>query len=474
MRNNHDSLSRREREPLEVWWEAIGSCDAEAQPLITELPEAGLSCYSALASARGPGLLFIRQWSHALCARVRERSHGGTDRVIVVAMPGVPLPHGAAWDLMDAGAADVVQLVDPIVTAESIAARFRRWAEIERLLDSQLVRNNLAGSNAAWCDVLRQIVHVARFSALPVLIGGESGTGKELVARLIHALDGREEKKELVILDCSSVVPELSGSEFFGHERGAYTGAAQARDGAFALANDGTLFLDEVGELPPRLQAELLRVVQEGTYKRVGGNAWQRTRFRLVCATNRNLLEEAAAGRFRRDLYYRIAAWTCTLPPLRERREDIPALAGHFLGRHFTDRDAPPFDDAVLELLVAREYPGNVRDLRHLIERIAHRHVGGGPITLGDVPEEERPSPAARIAADPAGNLFERAARMALLCGMSLKEISNTAADAAVRLALSDEAGNVGRAAERLQITDRGLQKRRAIWREKHREPQNR
>src|SRR4029450_9990071 len=126
-----------------------------------------------------------------------------------------------------------------------------------------------------------------------------------------------------------AVVLSLSGSEFFGHEKGAFTGAVAAREGAFAMADGGTLFLDEVGELPPPLQAELLRVIQEGMYKRVGSNVWRRTNFRLLCATNRSLLDPSTEGLFRRDLYHRIAAWTCHLPSLRERADDIPILARH-------------------------------------------------------------------------------------------------------------------------------------------------
>src|SRR5690606_31880967 len=135
----------------------------------------------------------------------------------------------------------------------------------------------------------------------------------------------------LVILDCSTIVPELAGSEFFGHERGAFTGALITREGAFALADGGTLFLDEIGELPLHLQVQLLRVIQEGTYKKVGSNTWKSTRFRLICATNRDLSEEVKKGRFRADLFYRIASWTFHLPPLRERKEDILPLALHFL-----------------------------------------------------------------------------------------------------------------------------------------------
>jgi transcriptional regulator with GAF, ATPase, and Fis domain len=151
-----------------------------------------------------------------------------------------------------------------------------------------------------------------------------------MVARLIHNLDSRPGKGNLVVLDCTTVVPSLSGSEFFGHDRGAYTGAVLERKGAFELADGGTLFLDEVGELPAPMQAELLRVVQEGTFKRVGSNLWRKSEFRLICATNRNLEEEQEVGTFRSDFYYRIAGWKLRLPSLRERPDDIVALFLHF------------------------------------------------------------------------------------------------------------------------------------------------
>jgi transcriptional regulator with GAF, ATPase, and Fis domain len=431
------------------WIEHAGAPFEDTARLVDELARNGVDC-SPHDGQAGRGLFLFDVLTDDLAIRIGERSRDA--QVIAVAARSALLRRGATLELLSAGASDVVQLGDPATTAKAIAARFRRWAAVDRLIDSAVVRKNLIGDHTRWRLFLRRVVDVARFSSLPVLIHGESGTGKELIARLIHTLDAREDKKDLIVLDCTTIVPELSGSEFFGHERGAYTGAAGARDGAFGLADGGTLFLDEVGELPLRLQAELLRVVQEGTYKRVGGNNWQKTRFRLISATNRDLETEMSDGHFRRDFYYRIAAWSCTLPPLRERREDIPALARHFL-------DSTP-DPAVLELLISRDYPGNVRDLRHLCERIAFRHVGEGPITLGEVPEEER---GVSLQAAP-GGLFEQAARAGMLCGMGLKEIANAAADASVRLALELEEGNVVRAAERLRITDRGLQKRRALW----------
>ena len=444
---------------LEVWCDYVAAQLVDAQDLLSELRERGLACYPAHGSSTGPGLIFFGHDCDELRARLRERSRGGSERVLTISLARDPLTSG--WDLLAAGATDVIRVEDPAATTDAILARFERWEAVDRVMESPVLRANLIGQNTLWRSLLRRVVDVAKFSGMSVLIHGESGTGKELIARLIHTLDAREDKQKLIVLDCTTIVPELSGSEFFGHERGAFTGAVSARDGAFALADGGTLFLDEVGELPPRLQAELLRVVQEGTYKRVGGNTWQRAKFRLVCATHREIEKDA---KFRRDFYYRIAAWTCTLPPLRERRDDIPALVRHFLSQHFDE--VPAIDPAVLELLLSREYPGNVRDLRHLIDRIAYRHAGYGPITLGDVPEEERPPAAgAQRTAWVAADLFERGARLSLLSGMGLKEISNAAADASVRLALDLEQGNVTRAAARLGITDRGLQKRRALWR---------
>ena len=160
--------------------------------------------------------------------------------------------------------------------------------------------------------------------------------------------------------------------------------------GAFELADGGTLFLDEVGELSVPLQAELLRVIQEGTFKRVGSNTWRKSAFRLVCATNRDLAAEQAQGTFRNDFYYRIAGCTLHLPSLRERAEDILPLFRHFFRQVHPDGQPPELEDAVRDLLVSRDYPGNVRDLRSLVLRIVHRYLGTGFVTVGDIPDDER------------------------------------------------------------------------------------
>lgn len=298
-----------------------------------------------------------------------------------------------------------------------------------------------------------------------MLITGETGTGKELVARLIHSLDPHVKDQELVILDCSTIVPELAGSEFFGHERGAFTGALITREGAFALADGGTLFLDEIGELPLHLQVQLLRVIQEGTYKKVGSNTWKSTRFRLICATNRDLSEEVKKGRFRADLFYRIASWTFHLPPLRERKEDILPLALHFLKtKHFNGEIPSDIDEPVRHYLMQRDYPGNIRELMQLIIRLGSRHVGPGPVTLGDIPTDER-FINNEISGEWRDPRFEQSIRDALMLGFGIKEISRATSETAIRIALREEGGNLQRAAKRLGITDRALQLRQASQR---------
>jgi transcriptional regulator with GAF, ATPase, and Fis domain len=285
------------------------------------------------------------------------------------------------------------------------------------------------------------------------------------VARLIHHLDPRERKQDLVILDCSTIMPELSGSEFFGHERGAFTGAVAARDGAFALADRGTLFLDEVGELPMNLQTQLLRVIQEQTFKRVGGNAWQRTSFRLVSATNRDLWAQVQRGEFRADLYFRLASFVCRLPPLRERPEDILPLARHFLKGQRPQREPPELDPSVQEYLLNRPYPGNVRDLRQVAARLLCRHAGKGPITVGCIPPDDRQAWYADETPWHEGG-FELAIRRALLQGLGLKGISRTAEETAIGIAVAEAGGNLQQAAQRLGVTDRTLQLRRAAQRQ--------
>jgi transcriptional regulator with GAF, ATPase, and Fis domain len=424
---------------------------------IGALPNAAASRVADLP--RGAGIVFCDTLQPEVTDFVRRASHGGTARVLVVASSHAASAHGV-WTLLRHGASDVLRAeardVDRVV-AEA-AARLERWSEVDRVVGSSLVRDNLVGESPSWVAVLRQLVEAARYTDAPILLLGETGTGKELAARLVHSLDARPQKRSLVVVDCGAIAPELSGSELFGHERGAFTGALTARDGAFALADGGTLFLDEVGDLPLHLQPELLRVVQERAFKRLGSNAWQNTHFRLVSATHRDLDDGLASGRFRGDLYYRIASISLRLPALRDRPDDVLPLARHFMSQLRPLADPPELDPIVEEYLIRRPYPGNVRELRQLVTRIMHRHVGNGPITAGEIPEDERPAEAPLASWLDAP--FEHAIRRAVSQGVPLREIGQAATEAAITIACDLE-GSVQRAARRLHVTDRALQLRR-------------
>lgn len=412
-----------------------------------------------------PGIVLVSQIESEVCELIRTFTANGTERILVLAVDRDAASDEGIRQLFYAGVSDILVWDDLDDPGGVIAARLRHWQQVDEILQTPLVRNNLLGHSPAWRSAVRQLVEVARFTDAPVLLTGETGTGKELAARLIHTLDKRRKDHELVIVDCTTIVPELSGSELFGHEKGAFTGAVNARDGAFKLANGGTVFLDEVGELPAGLQVQLLRVLQEQTFKRVGSNIWTRSDFRLICATNRDLRVEESAGRFRRDLFYRVASWTIRLPPLRERVQDIVSLAEHFIREGRQIEEPPPIDDRVKRYLIARPYPGNVRDLRNLVNRIMTRHVGPGPITMGDIPPDERRhwAPSARHWCNAH---VEQAVRRALAAGFELREIRREIDDMATRIAIADSGGNLKTAAKKLGMTERTLQS----WRARHRQ----
>jgi transcriptional regulator with GAF, ATPase, and Fis domain len=395
-------------------------------------------------------VLFDRA-SDTLLEWVRNKTKRELARVIVL-LPTVQLEQpDVAWELRRAGAAEVLAHDGPFA-AETVAARLRRWDAVDELLSRPGLGEEIVGGSPAFLALLRGLVEVAAFTTASILLLGESGTGKEQLARLVHALDPRAGKRELVTLDCTTVAPELAASEFFGHERGAFTGALSARDGAFCRADGGTLFLDEVGELSLPLQAQLLRVVQEGTYKRLGANEWQTTRFRLVAATNRSLSEEVERERFRLDFFHRLATWTFRVPPLRDRPDDIVPLARHFI-RKLTDPAVVDIDERVQQFLIRRSYPGNVRELKQLMGRICSRHVGPGPITIGDVPPVDLDG--LEIGDD---RVLADAAARAALAGVGLKEIGRIARESAIRKALESTNQSVQSASRLLRVTDRALQ----------------
>jgi formate hydrogenlyase transcriptional activator len=228
----------------------------------------------------------------------------------------------------------------------------------------------LIGESAAWRKVLRQIELVASSNAT-VLITGESGTGKEVVANAIHARGARRQRP-LVKVNCAAIAPDLFESEFFGHVRGAFTGAHKDRVGRFGLADGGTIFLDEVGEIPLALQGKLLRVLQEGQYECVVEDRTRKVDVRVIAATNHEPEKEVEAGRFRQDLFYRLTVFPIHIAPLRERLEDVPLLAEHFMRKlNWRDRSNLPvrLSEENVSTLLNYHYPGNVRELENIIER---------------------------------------------------------------------------------------------------------
>ena len=450
--------------PIKAWIHWVGeNQNKTAHEVASHLTQMGIEVKGIDAyHACEHGVIFSDEVTPEICSQLYELSRNGQKQVLACCWR--VLSGEAAWRLMAAGAADVLICAECGAAVSEISARLQRWDALEQMLQSPAVKNNMVGESQNLKAILRQVVEVAHFTDASVLIQGESGTGKELLAKLIHEMDSRPDKGDLIILDCSTIMPELSGSEFFGHERGAFTGAVSAREGAFALANGGTLFLDEIAELPLPMQAQLLRVIQEHTFKRVGGNTWQNTSFRLISATNLDLRRQVQRGVFRADLFYRIAGFVCQLPPLRERPEDILPLAHHFLKLCGNGQAPSSLDAPVQEYLISREYPGNVRDLKQVVTRLLCRYAGQGPITLGCIPPEDRP---ARTASwDPCFDAgFERAIRSALMRGMSLKTISRETEKTTIRIAVDETGGNLQRAAQRLGVTDRTLQMWRAAQR---------
>ncbi|MFQ5527942.1 MAG: sigma-54 interaction domain-containing protein [Thermoanaerobaculia bacterium] len=257
----------------------------------------------------------------------------------------------------------------------------------------------IVGRSAAIKRVLEAVETVAGSEA-NVVIEGETGTGKELIARALHNLSSRKDKT-LIKVNCASIPRELFESEFFGHVKGAFTGALRNRAGRFELADEGTLFLDEVGEIPLEMQSKLLRVLQEGQFERIGDERTQKVDVRVVAATNRDLKREVEKGRVRQDLYYRLNVFPIEVPPLRDRKEDIPLLASHFLakGVRGMERTRPSLTRENVRQLQSYDWPGNVRELQNVIERAVITSRGGALRFDFSLEEAQSPTPAAALEA---------------------------------------------------------------------------
>ena len=354
----------------------------------------------------------------------------------------------SAVDAMRAGAADYltkpINFDELLVVLDKVLAEQALRRETRQLrvrVRDRVAPNNIVGMSPPMQRVFEVVDQVAP-SRASVLITGESGTGKELVANALHQRSNRA-SGPFIKLHCAALAESLLESELFGHEKGSFTGASARKDGRFQLADGGTLFLDEIGEISPSIQVKLLRFLQEHEFERVGGNQTIRVDVRVIAATNRNLPEEVAKGRFREDLFYRLNVVSLEMPPLRERRSDVAPLAKFFLDRYTKEngKTIEGFTPETMDLLVGYDWPGNVRELENAIER-AVVLTPGNIIEARALPSNIRP----RVM--PGG--------MPLVPGSTLGDIEKYA----IIETLKSTGGSTSRAAEILGISVRTIQYR--------------
>ena len=301
----------------------------------------------------------------------------------------------------------------------------------------------IIGASNAFKEMIHQVKEIARYPASTVLITGESGTGKELVARAIHQLSERREAP-FIEINCASIPVNLLESELFGHEKGAFTNASQRKNGLFEEADKGTIFLDEIGEMDPSMQVKLLRVLEERKIRRVGGTRTIDIDVRVIAATNRYLQGAIKDGLFREDLYYRLNVFPINMPPLRERREDIPVLAKFYLARYNRtfSRNFQEISSAALELMEGYDWPGNIRELKNVIERICIMH--GGPVLMPDYLPREINCVERRDEAAPVVTLKEMELGLELATERYEKSL--------IKAAVTGTGGNVLQAAQILKV----------------------
>src|SRR5215510_4572223 len=367
-----------------------------------------------------------------------KEQHGMTEVIVMTAYGTIE----SAVEAMRLGAFDYIQKPfteqELLMKVERAVNNRRLYREVQLLASEFKERykfENIAGRSQAIREVLGRIVKVAPTDAT-VLITGESGTGKELVAKAIHA-NSRRADRPFVPVNCAAITETLLESELFGHARGAFTGAATARKGLFEEADGGTFFFDEISETPLSFQAKLLRAIQEQEIRRLGENKAIRVDVRIIAATNQDLLPAIAEKRFRQDLYYRLNVARFQLPPLRDRREDIPILVDFFLDKYNRKMQTHArLQDGVLDALVAYDYPGNIRELENMMEQ-AVALAGGGVISIDDIVPGKRKSDVAP--------------------GRALADVVDGAERQAIESALRDCDGSRKRAAELLGISSTTL-----------------
>ncbi|HEY3353562.1 MAG TPA: sigma 54-interacting transcriptional regulator [Polyangia bacterium] len=272
-----------------------------------------------------------------------------------------------------------------VITAGTVQIKFQPFQErIEILPIEAESLGELIGKSTRMREIFGLLERIGPTEAT-VMIGGETGTGKDLVARTLHQLSRRRDGP-FIVVDCGAVAQSLIESELFGHEKGAFTGASMTRQGAFELAHGGTIFLDELGELSLDLQPKLLRVLEQREIRRVGGNRTIKVDIRVIAATKKDLRSEVAKGKFREDLFFRLAVVQIYLPSLKERKEDIPLLAAEFMRRTSGEAPVPGIPPETMDQLLSHDWPGNVRELRNVLERSFYLSQGGGMIRFMNLP----------------------------------------------------------------------------------------
>jgi len=373
---------------------------------------------------------------------LRDQGFGG-EVVLITAFASIE----SAIDALRAGASDFIlkpfrldQILNAIKRSLERARLARENFILRREVEEMAGVEGIVGTSPAVKELCAMITRLAPLPTT-VLIQGESGTGKEVAARALHRLSPRSQRP-FVPVNCSAISPDIIESELFGHVKGAFTGATQTHEGMFVYAQGGTLFLDEISELPFALQAKLLRVIEERRIRPVGSEREVPVDARIIAATNRDLIPEVAAGRFRSDLFYRLDVVTLTIPPLRERTEDIPALAAHFLRQMSAQLGVGsiPMGPEVLDRLKAYRWPGNARELRNLVERSLI--LGQFPLQSIGAAEEQVP-PSAPAAVD-----------------LSLDEVEKRH----ILAVLEASGGNKAEASRRLGVSRKTLDRKCAEW----------
>ena len=383
-------------------------------------------------------------------------------RRVVAKHPDVPVivvtAHGrvdSAVEAMKAGAFDFVTKPFEHAELKAIIAKAARQSDLNArnvVPEEGPLRTEIVGRGQRMVELQGIIAKVADAPST-VLIQGESGTGKELVATALHEKSSRKDRP-FIKINCAAIPRELVEAELFGYEKGAFTGAVQSKPGRFELADGGTLFLDEIGEIPIEMQVKLLRAIQESEFERVGGVKTTRVEVRLIAATSRDLTREIAAGRFREDLFYRLNVVPVFLPPLRDRREDIPLLVEHFRQKYNArlKKSVEKVEDDALGALATYSWPGNIRELENVLERTI-LFAEGPTIRAADLPpslrqpgaaSEEAPSPAAGLAPGPLKEIVK-------------EQVQAIERDLIVR-GLEVTGNNVTRTARLLKISRKSLQ----------------